>query len=814
MGTVNLDRPSGAAKPAAIMAESEGRSVVDTRVKCHKEEGMKITRILACLCFILGAVSLASSQSLVTVYSNGFDSPVESEWSSVDFAWSKYDLDETPNGVRTFLGEYGGEPVTLDLYDLPEHCSVTITFDLLIINSWEGSVGWNAGPDIWDLDAFTRDDWDPDAYYGSDDCCPVQNLIHTTFANCECKYQAYPQSYPDVHHPGWTGAAEINTLGYRWRDSVYKISVSFFHDAENLTFRFSATPELQYLEDESWGIDNLTVEMDTDGLYCCRATRKLPIAYGNDYEVPVAIDVSLNPNAQTHVIEEKPPLGWSVSNINDGGVFEGASGKIKWGPFYGTQARILSYTASPPSWASGTYTFSGSMVVDGESEEICGIDTIDPGSFHPVDLDSDWKVSATEFTAYGAAWKKGDPWSREPNPIPADYVTNAGMLWKNGEWYYYAPWEAPPWASSGRKVAGEQPEPQPAKAEVKSGGLVESSFSSYLYDAGTPIQVSIAVTPEAGTIAYAVEDTPPQGWIVDDISAGGTYDIGNGKVKWGIFFDDSPQTLTYSVIPAIGAEGTISFSGLGSFDGVSVPITGHRYLGPASFSGFDYLVPAAAHVSGLAGSSWRSDLGIHNRGESLTTYTISLLKADMDNTARESITFTLNAGMSVRYDDVLAELFDFDGAAALLITASSEDVIITSRTYTLSEDGTFGQAIPGEPITKALTTGEEARLVQLSHSADSGQGFRTNVGFASISNVPITVTLDFYNREGTHLDTLNVELEPFEFHQENSIFKEITSLDVDNAYIAVRSDTAGAKLFAYASIVDNLSNDSFYQKAY
>jgi hypothetical protein len=170
--------------------------------------------------------------------------------------------------------------------------------------------------------------------------------------------------------------------------------------------------------------------------------------------------------------------------------------------------------------------------------------------------------------------------------------------------------------------------------------------------------------------------------------------------------------------------------------------------------------------------------------------------------------------MSARYDDVIGSLFDFEGAGALLITSSSERMIVTSRTYTLAEDGTFGQAIPGEPISGALTTGEEARLVQLSHSGDAGRGFRTNVGFASVCEVPITVTLDFYNREGTHLDTVTVELKPFEYRQENSIFTEISSTDIDDAYITVRSDTAGARFFAYASIVDNITNDSFYQRAY
>ena len=99
---------------------------------------MRGTRFFVSLFVFLGVVSLASGQSLVTVYSEDFDDPVGPEW-------SRTTRTTDPNLTRTFLGEFWGQGVTLDLWDLPEHCSVTISFDLIIINSWEGSVGWNAG---------------------------------------------------------------------------------------------------------------------------------------------------------------------------------------------------------------------------------------------------------------------------------------------------------------------------------------------------------------------------------------------------------------------------------------------------------------------------------------------------------------------------------------------------------------------------------------------------------------------------------------------------------------------------------------------
>ena len=56
---------------------------------------------------------------------------------------------------------------------------------------------------------------------------------------------------------------------------------------------------------------------------------------------------------------------------------------------------------------------------------------------HPADSNSNFSISISEITAYGAAWKNGNVWPTPPNPIPIGYVTNAGLIWKTGEIYYY-----------------------------------------------------------------------------------------------------------------------------------------------------------------------------------------------------------------------------------------------------------------------------------------------------------------------------------------------------------------------------------------
>ncbi len=56
--------------------------------------------------------------------------------------------------------------------------------------------------------------------------------------------------------------------------------------------------------------------------------------------------------------------------------------------------------------------------------------------FHPADVNQDWVLSASEYSAYAADWKNNQTWSSGPNPIPADYVTRAGFLQNQGGTYH------------------------------------------------------------------------------------------------------------------------------------------------------------------------------------------------------------------------------------------------------------------------------------------------------------------------------------------------------------------------------------------
>ena len=166
------------------------------------------------------------------VYANDFEGAVGHEWSNRS-------VDVTPAGSRRFLGPFGSTAVSLNLADLPAHVEAALAFDLYVIRSWDGN-DTIVGPDVFDVRVA----------HGA-------NLLHTTFANAgahDSNRQAYPDAHPGGSHPPYTGAAEVETLGYVYggvgRSAVYRLAFRFPHSVSTLGLTLSASG-LEALANES-----------------------------------------------------------------------------------------------------------------------------------------------------------------------------------------------------------------------------------------------------------------------------------------------------------------------------------------------------------------------------------------------------------------------------------------------------------------------------------------------------------------------------------------------------------------------------------
>ncbi|MCK4629415.1 MAG: hypothetical protein KAT56_10455, partial [Sedimentisphaerales bacterium] len=178
---------------------------------------------IALFCVLTPITATAS-----VLYSNDFEGTIGNEWSHTS-------TDTTPIGKRNFLGEFNPEIVTFALYDLPAHSELTVSFDLFILRSWDGD---NFTPDIWEFRVLNG---------------PI--FLHTTFNNHQdgsihfpvTPTQSYPNNYPGDSHYSFTGASEINTLGYTHpsidsdepQSSVYNLTFTFPHSNNSLVLNFS-----------------------------------------------------------------------------------------------------------------------------------------------------------------------------------------------------------------------------------------------------------------------------------------------------------------------------------------------------------------------------------------------------------------------------------------------------------------------------------------------------------------------------------------------------------------------------------------------
>ena len=188
---------------------------------------------------------------------------------------------------------------------------------------------------------------------------------------------------------------------------------------------------------------------------------------------------------------------------------------------------------------------------------------------HPADNNPDDNtISINEVVAYTLAWRAGTAWPSGPAKVPLDYAVRAGALWRSGEGYRLdsTASSAPAWWVSTNGISGVvSANPNSAVRSLPGG-----------YPPGTAFTVTVDVTPPAGVGAYAVEDQPPAGWMVSNISDSGAFDAVNGKVKWGLFFDQTARRLTYSVTPAANS-GMATFAGEASFDGTATVLIGGQY---------------------------------------------------------------------------------------------------------------------------------------------------------------------------------------------------------------------------------------------
>ena len=223
--------------------------------------------------------------------------------------------------------------------------------------------------------------------------------------------------------------------------------------------------------------------------------------------------------------------------------------------------------------------------------------------------------------------------------------------------------------------------------------------------------------------------------------------------------------------------------------------------------GTDVAIPAVAHLGGRGGSRWRSDVELHNPGTEPVHCALELVERGESGLAPEFVEITVGASSSVRLPDVIATRFGGRGAGSLTVRPDDSAVIVSSWTYADDPAGSYGQMVPGLRATDAIHGFETGRLIQLRHSPWLNGGFRTNLGFVARCPDEMEVDVRLHRGSGELLGTESVTLAPMGNAQLNNVFGPFTDEVLEDGYAVLTSPTPRCSFYAYASVVDNRTND-------
>jgi hypothetical protein len=220
---------------------------------------------------------------------------------------------------------------------------------------------------------------------------------------------------------------------------------------------------------------------------------------------------------------------------------------------------------------------------------------------------------------------------------------------------------------------------------------------------------------------------------------------------------------------------------------------------PASAGGRKYIA-AVAHTPGANGTMFITDVRLFNRGTSPAQITLILTPTAADGrTNFDAVKLVVAPMQIVALDDVVQATMLSAGTGQLELAGAADQVIATSRTYTPSAAGTYGQFVPSAEPTEAIASADSISIPGLENTAD----FRSNIGFAEVAGVSGEAHVRYYDATGAAVLDEVYGMAPYG-HAQTRVNATGEAL---RAEVTVVGD---ARVLAYGSVVDNHSGDAVF----
>jgi hypothetical protein len=342
-----------------------------------------------------------------------------------------------------------------------------------------------------------------------------------------------------------------------------------------------------------------------------------------------------------------------------------------------------------------------------------------------------------------------------------------------------------------------------------------------------PVRQTIVIPGRTPAVPFTARTDKP--WATVSPSSG---TLGPDGVTLTIFSDPTALKLgtnTATVLLTIGASG----KGIITEDTtppVSVPVS-VTTVTPVSPQGKttplpnSLIIPAVGHAVGIGDSLFESDVRIANTSAQAMKYQLYFTLTHTDGTqSGQSTTIQVDPGATMALDDILTSFFGSgsDGTTALGVleirplTATqsnfssplSVQTVASSRTYNSTPTGTFGQYIPAIPFSKFIgqsTDSANKTILSLQQIAQS-TAYRTNFGIVEGAGEPANVLVHIFNNAGVEVaPAIPISLLPGE-HQQRNLLAD-NGITLTDGRFEVEVVSATGRVTAYASVIDNLTND-------
>jgi hypothetical protein len=211
------------------------------------------------------------------------------------------------------------------------------------------------------------------------------------------------------------------------------------------------------------------------------------------------------------------------------------------------------------------------------------------------------------------------------------------------------------------------------------------------------------------------------------------------------------------------------------------------------------LLPTSAYANGQFGAIFKTKISIANvTGNSYT------IRAGFSTQAGEvaAQNITIFAFETLTYENFLSDVFQTSGAGAIDFDSSntSNRFIVAAQVYVDGPNGRFSTSVQSADEAGTIIAGRPGYVVGV--SADSFD--RTNLGCASDSGFPQTITAQVYGPSNEPLGSLSFDMNPYGWNQVP------VHIGVTNGIMVINSTQ---RAVCYGVVVDNTSNDGTFQLA-